>query len=117
LYPIAKQYTLCDNFFQSVFGGSYFNHVFLISAAAPVWPDAPESLIAKFDTDGKMISDGIVTSDGYVVNHILSRNAPYPAKSDTSKFLPSQMMPTIGDRLSEKDISWSWYSEGWNNAV
>src|SRR6185312_12735256 len=29
LYPVAKKYTLCDNFFQSVFGGSYFNHVYL----------------------------------------------------------------------------------------
>lgn len=40
LYPIAKKYTLCDNFFQSVFGGSYFNHVYLIAAAPPVWPNA-----------------------------------------------------------------------------
>jgi len=117
LFPIAQKYTLCDNFFQSVFGGSYFNHVFLISAAAPVWPDAPESLVAKFDADGKMVKDGIVTPDGYVVNHVYSRNAPYPAKSDTSKLLPSQTMPTIGDRLSEKGISWAWYSEGWNDAV
>ena len=117
LYPIAKQYTLCDNFFQSVFGGSYFNHVFLISAAVPVWPDAPASMVAKLDDNGKMIKDGIVTPDGYVVNHVLSRNRPYPAKSDTSKLLPSQTMPTIGDRLSEKGISWAWYSEGWDDAV
>ena len=117
LYPIAKKYTLCDNFFQSVFGGSYFNHVFLISAAVPVWHNAPASMIANVDADGKMIKDGIVTSDGYVVNHILSRNKPYPPKSDTSQLLPAQTMPTIGDRLSEKGISWAWYSEGWDDAV
>lgn len=117
LYPIAQKYTLCDNFFQSVFGGSFFNHVYLISAAVPVWPDAPESLIAEVDADGRMIKDGVVTPDGYVVNHILSRNTPYPPKSDTSKLLPSQTMPTIGDRLSEKGISWAWYSEGWDDAV
>jgi phospholipase C len=117
LYPVARKYTLCDNFFQSVFGGSYFNHVFMISAAVPVWPDAPESLIAKVDASGRMIKDGVVTADGYVVNHILSRNSPYPPKSDTSKLLPAQTMPTIGDRLSEKDVSWAWYSEGWDNAV
>lgn len=117
LYPLARKYTLCDNFFQSVYGGSYFNHVYLISAAVPVWPDAPKSLIAKVDADGKMIKDGVVTPDGFVVNHILSRNKPYPPKSDTSKLLPSQTMPTIGDRLSEKNISWAWYSEGWDDAV
>jgi len=117
LYPMAKKYTLCDNFFQSVFGGSYLNHVYLISAAVPVWPDAPESLIAKVDADGKMIKDGVVTPDGYVINHVFSRNTPYPPKSDTSELLPSQTMPTIGDRLSEKGISWAWYSEGWDDAV
>jgi phospholipase C len=117
LYPMASKYTLCDNFFQSVYGGSFFNHVYLISAAVPVWPGAPASLIAKVDADGKMIQDEIVTPDGYVVNHILSRNAPYPPKSDTSKLLPSQTMPTIGDRMSEKGISWAWYSEGWDSAV
>ncbi len=117
LYPIARKYTLCDNFFQSVFGGSYFNHVYLISAAVPVWPDAPESMVAEVDADGRMIKDGTVTADGYVVNHVLSRNKPYPSKSDTSKLLPSQTMPTIGDRLSEKGVSWTWYSEGWDDAV
>ncbi|MBN8861483.1 MAG: acid phosphatase [Sphingobacteriales bacterium] len=117
LYPLAKRYTLCDNFFQSVFGGSYFNHVYLISAAVPVWPGAPEALIAKVDDSGRMIKDGIVTPDGYVVNHVLSRNKPYPPKSDTAQLLPSQTMPTIGDRLSEKGISWAWYSEGWDDAV
>jgi phospholipase C len=117
LYPLAQKYTLCDNFFQSVFGGSYFNHVYLISAAVPVWRDAPESLIAEVDANGKMIKDGVVTPDGYVVNHILSRNKPYPPKSDLSELLPAQTMPTIGDRLTEKGISWAWYSEGWDNAV
>jgi phospholipase C len=117
LYPVARKYTLGDNFFQSVFGGSYFNHVYLISAAVPVWPHAPESLIAKLDANGRIIKDGVVTADGYAVNHVLSRNSPYPPKSDTSKLLPSQTMPTIGDRLSEKDISWAWYSEGWDDAV
>lgn len=26
-------------------------------------------------------------------------------------------MPTIGDELSAKGVSWAWYSGGWNNAV
>jgi phospholipase C len=117
LYPIAQKYTLCDNFFQSGFGGSYFNHVYLISAAPAVWPDAPESMVAKLGADGKLIKDGAITPDGYAVNTVISRNKPYPPKSDTSKLLPAQTMPTIGDRLSEKGISWAWYSEGWDDAV
>ena len=26
-------------------------------------------------------------------------------------------MPTIGDRLSDKNLSWAWYSGGWNDAL
>lgn len=117
LYPFAKEYTLCDNFFQSVFGGSYLNHVYLISAAVPVWPDAPESMIAEFDASGNLIKDGVVTADGYAVNHVFSRNKPYPDNADTNKLLPAQTMTTIGERMSEKGISWAWYSEGWDDAV
>ena len=33
---LAQQYTMCDNFFHSAFGGSFLNHQFLVSAAPPV---------------------------------------------------------------------------------
>ncbi len=31
--------------------------------------------------------------------------------------MPLQTMLTIGDRLSEKNLSWAWYAGGWNNAL
>jgi phospholipase C len=31
--------------------------------------------------------------------------------------VPNQTNPTIGDRLSDKSISWAWYSGGWDNAI
>ena len=116
-YPFARDYTLCDNFFQSVYGGSYINHIFMISAAIPRWPNAPKSMVAKIGPNGELIKDGEVTPDGYVINQINSRNQPYPANSDTTKLLPSIDMPTIGDKLSEKNVSWAWYSEVWDDAV
>jgi len=36
----APHYVVADNFFQGGFGGSFFNHQWLISAAAPVWTGA-----------------------------------------------------------------------------
>ena len=117
LYPLAKQYTLCDHFFHSGFGCSYFNHVFLIAAAPAVWKDAPDYMVAKVDSNGKMIKNGLVTPDGYVVNTVFPKNPPYPPKADTSELLPPQTLPTIGDRLSEKNISWAWYSGDWDSAV
>jgi phospholipase C len=31
--------------------------------------------------------------------------------------LPLQTFPTIGDRLSERGISWAWYGGGWNDVL
>lgn len=117
LYPFAKKYTLCDHFFHSGFGGSYFNHVFLIAAAPAVWKNAPSDIVAEVDSTGKMVEGGLVTPDGYVVNTVFPKNPPYPPKADTARLLPPQTLPTIGDRLSEKDISWAWYAGGWDSAV
>ena len=116
-YPFARDYTLCDNFFQSVFGGSYINHIFLISAAIPRWENAPKSMVAELGPNGELIKDGEVTPDGYVINQINSRNEPFPKGANINKLLPSIDMPTIGDKLSDHQISWAWYSEGWDDAV
>jgi len=35
---LAQQYTLCDNFFHSAYGGSFLNHQWLISASSPPGP-------------------------------------------------------------------------------
>jgi phospholipase C len=117
LLPFARQYTLCDNFFHSVFGGSFLNHMWLIAAASPVFPGAPVSSVAVFDSTGHLVKDGAVTPDGYVVNTSYSVNAPHPATASPASLVPNQTLPTIGDRLSGKNISWAWYSGGWDNAL
>ncbi|WP_249582314.1 acid phosphatase [Pseudomonas viridiflava] len=43
LWDVAKEFVLCDNFFQGAFGGSFLNHQYLISATAPIYPDAANS--------------------------------------------------------------------------
>jgi len=59
--------------------------------------------------------DNVVTPDGYVVNNAYSVNHPHPK---TAKFLlPNLTLPTIGDRLNDAQISWGWYSGGWNDAL
>ncbi len=92
LYQLARQYTLCDNFFMAAFGGSYLNHQFLISARPAEFrnaaqsaakkkicvladgptgtrlalaPDSPKSAL-----DGKpvYVNDGSISPDGYVIN-------------------------------------------------
>ena len=118
LWDYAKRFTLMDNYFHAAFGGSFLNHFYLVCACAPVYSNAPEKLIAKLDEKGALMKDGAVTPDGFAVNTMQPRLGPHAAAiTDESLLLPPQTLPTIGDRLSEKGVSWAWYSGGWNDAV
>ncbi|MDP9148572.1 MAG: acid phosphatase [Myxococcota bacterium] len=120
----AQKYTLCDHFFHGVYGGSLQNHIFLISAAVASFPSAPASMKAVLDASGNPTKDpttgksldGPLTPDGYVVGTVFSVNSPHPAVP-ANQLVPSQTMPTIGDRLSEKGVDWAWYAGGWNDAL
>ena len=66
---LAQKYTMADNFFHSAFGGSFLNHQFLISAQAPVYPNAPVANQAVLATDGQLLVDpitGKIVHDGNV---------------------------------------------------
>jgi acid phosphatase len=117
MLAMAQKYVLCDNFFHSAFGGSFLNHQWLIAVASPTFPNAPTSIVATVDANGKVINDGAVTPDGFVVNTSYTVNAPHPASAVTANLVPNQTNPTIGDRLNDKGVSWAWYSGGWDDAL
>jgi len=118
LAVLAQKYTLCDNFFHSAFGGSFLNHIWLIAAASPIFPDAPTNIVSSVDPiTGSVIADGQVSPDGYVINTSYTINNPHPSWSTVQDLLPNQTLPTIGDRLNDKNITWGWYSGGWNDAI
>ncbi|HKC48205.1 MAG TPA: alkaline phosphatase family protein [Gemmatimonadales bacterium] len=117
LADVASQYTLCDNFFHAAFGGSFLNHFWLIAARTPVFPNAPATVIAQLDASGNLVKDGFVTPDGYAVNTAFSVNHPHPATVPAANLVPNQTFATIGDRLSDKHVSWAWYSGGWDDAL
>ncbi len=115
---LAQQYTLADRFFHSAFDGSMINHLWLICACTPSWSNAPANLRIQMDAQGIVVKDGSVTPDGYVVHTVYPANRPYPGNiEDPAQLMPLLNLPTIGDRLSEKGISWAWYSGGWKDAV
>jgi len=122
LYPYAREYTLCDNYFTSAWGGSMLNHIWLIAAMTPLWPGAPAHQIAQpiVDSGGALIGlqrDGNVTPDGYCVNDVQPFYAPFQADTPIEQRMPPQLAPTIGDRLSDAGVSWAWYAGGWDDAV
>ncbi|MEK4034369.1 acid phosphatase [Methylocystis sp. IM3] len=128
-WRLAQQFTLADHFFHPAFGGSMLNHVFLVCGCAPVYPDAPKELVSELDGKGRLAradsspesalrgaprwrNVGKVTPDGFAVGTFLPFAPLGPVPSDGDR-LPAQTAPTIGDRLSEKDIRWAWYAGGW----
>jgi len=117
LWKLAGEFTLGDAMFHSAFGGSFLNHAFLVCSCAFRWPNAPEAIVARLDADGNMVKDGQVTPDGYAVNTSRSVYLHAPSDTDPSKLVPPQTMPHIGDRLDAKNISWKWYSGGYDDAM
>ena len=117
LWKLAKEFTLGDAMFHSAFGGSFLNHAFLVCSCAFRWPNAPEAMVARLDANGNMVKDGQVTPDGYAVNTSRSVYLHAPGDTDQSKLVPPQTMPHIGDRLDAKNISWKWYSGGYDDAM
>lgn len=142
LWQLAKEYVLADNFFMAAYGGSYINHQWLICACTLQDSQAPGNLRAQIDANGRLkrkanspasamqgppqLLDGPFTPDGYAVN---TRQPPFqpsgikpPLAGDrhladpAQHPLPAQTDKTIGDTLSEKNITWGWYAEGWNAA-
>jgi acid phosphatase len=137
--PGHPRYAIADNFFQSAFGGSFLNHQWLVAAATPTFPGAPDELHSVLDANGMpanyplyaspagtAVRDTALTAacggstpaglacGDYAVNTI---QPPYqPFSSPTATKLPPQTAPTIGDRLSDEGIDWAWYSGGWSNA-
>ncbi len=114
---LAQQYVMADNFFHAAFGGSFLNHMWLICACTPNFFNAPASAVAQLDSAGNMVKDGYVTPDGFVINTAFSVNSPHPTTAANDQLVPNQNWPTVGDRLNDKNISWAWYSGGWNDAL
>lgn len=122
LFPLARDYTVLDHFFQSAFGSSFLNHIWLVACQTPRWKEAPVEWVAEplLDASGRLIGlrkDGRITPDGFVVGSVEGAQAPHSATTPPGRLLPPLSAPTIGDRLSEAGVTWAWYSGGWRDAV
>jgi phospholipase C len=118
IWKLAQSYTLLDNFFMGAFGGSFLNHIWLVCACAPVWPDPPKELRSDIDESGRVVHERRVTAavdGGYAVNttqSIFLNNG-----KQGGNVLPAQSVRTIGDTLTEKGVDWAWYSGAWSLAI
>ncbi|MCX9152009.1 acid phosphatase [Pseudomonas sp. TB1-B1] len=131
LWDVAKEFVLCDNFFQGAFGGSFLNHQYLISATAPVYPNAAQSVakaqIATLQSDDPtdtrlkpldkspasamtgppQFGPSALTPDGYAVNTLAPPYWPTwirdPDNPDFAKpDLPNVLVPQTHEHIGDK---------------
>jgi len=131
LWDVAKEFVLCDNFFQGAFGGSFLNHQYLISAAVPFYPDAANSVakpqIATLQSDNPLdtrlkplekspasamsgapqFGPSALTPDGYAVNTMAPPYWPTWIRDtehpDYSKpGLPNVLVPQVHEHIGDK---------------
>ncbi|KRP53139.1 acid phosphatase [Pseudomonas poae] len=131
LWDVAKEFVLCDNFFQGAFGGSFLNHQYLISATAPFYPNAAQSVakaqIATLQSDDPadprlkpldaspasamtgppQFGPSALTPDGYGVNTLAPPYWPTwirdPQNPDYSKpDLPNVLVPQTHEHIGDK---------------
>jgi acid phosphatase len=76
----------------------------------------PTGKTCAVPTGAAMPPAGTACGD-YAVNTIQPASQPYAPGTAAGKQLPFLTMPTIGDRLSGKSVSWAWYAGGWDNAA
>ncbi|KFE47611.1 acid phosphatase [Pseudomonas syringae] len=131
LWDVAKEFVLCDNFFQGAFGGSFLNHQYLVAATAPFYPSAATSVaksqIAALESDNPrdtrlkplekspasamtgppQFGPSALTPDGYGVNTLAPPYWPTwlrdPEKPDYSKpDLPNVLVPQSHEHIGDK---------------
>jgi acid phosphatase len=131
LWDVAKEFVLCDNFLQGAFGGSFLNHQYLISATAPFYPNASQSVakaqIATLQSDdptdtrlkpldkspasamtgAPQFGPSALTPDGYAVNTLAPPYWPTwirdPENPDYAKpDLPNVLVPQTHEHIGDK---------------
>lgn len=131
LWDVAREFVLCDNFFQGAFGGSFLNHQYLISAAVPFYPNASTSVAeaqiavlqgddptgtrlkplakspASAMTGAPQFGPSALTPDGFAVNTMAPPYWPTwlrdPERPDYAKpDLPSVLVPQSHEHIGDK---------------
>ncbi len=86
LWNLAREFTLCDNFFMGAFGGSFLNHQYLVAAQPPFYPGADKgpakSLITVLEGD-----------DPHGIQPRQKPNSARSAMDGPVRFVPTSLTP------------------------
>ncbi|HEX7390021.1 MAG TPA: alkaline phosphatase family protein, partial [Acidiphilium sp.] len=122
-HRVADNYTLFDNFFQAMTGGSTGNALYLAAARSCINPKAPADARAPFDPGETGLDhqffDLPYDHAGLMVNDLPPTQGPtYGGQDAALRISPppaAQTYANIGDRLDAAGVSWAWFNEGWDS--
>ncbi|WP_206370777.1 acid phosphatase [Solimonas marina] len=86
IWQLAREFTLCDNFFMGAFGGSFLNHQYLVTARPPFYPNADRSPAKKRIAE-------VEGTDPTGIRLKLQPSSPASALDGPPKFVPSSLTP------------------------
>ncbi len=103
-WQLAGDYVLCDNFFSSVGGPSYPNHLFFVAGQSGGVLDNPENIEVRTDEHGQFKSWGC-DAVGENVFVLVKDDKGNLTKHDTCF-----TFRTVPEQLEEIGVSWAYYS-------
>jgi phospholipase C len=101
----ADRFVLCDNFFASVAGPSYANHLFMIAGQAGGAIDNPENIRTKRLDNGDKFKSWGCDAFGDDVYVLIEDEA-----GNVSRHATCFDMETVGHQLTARNIDWAFYS-------
>jgi phospholipase C len=105
----AREYVLCDNFFASMLGPSYPNHLFFIAGTGGGSIDNPENIRGKPLNGDRIMKSWGCDAYGEGVFVLVKDEHGNVTKRDTCFDFE-----TVGQQLSERDMDWVYYApEPW----
>jgi phospholipase C len=101
----GQEYVLCDNFYASVLGPSYPNHLFYIAGQSGGTIDNPENILQKQVSKNRWVKSWGCDAFGESVFVFVEDEFGNLTKHDTCFDFD-----TVGEQLSRQDIDWAYYS-------
>jgi phospholipase C len=103
----ADEFVLGDNFFASVAGPSYPNHLYFIAGQAGGAIDNPENIKTKWLNDDRVFKSwgcDAYGGDDEVFVYVRDEDGTVSRHPTCFDF------PTVGHQLSKRDIDWAYYA-------
>jgi len=98
-WQYAQNFALADNFFESMYGGSFPNHIYFAAADSAHIIDNPTP-----NKDGGIASWGCDSEPGSTAPQV------NPATGTIKNIFPCVDIPTLPDELNAAGLSWRYYS-------